>query len=102
MDSCLYWDRKSKRDVKDCALIRTLFFRGLPPQYQALVKASEDGRTMQKLFVFTEEPVKSGDAVLTYHWWLSHDFALGDITDDENVQYIACKVEEVRSTPDVV
>ncbi|TEB36516.1 hypothetical protein FA13DRAFT_1810198 [Coprinellus micaceus] len=75
MDSCLYWDRKSKRDVKDCALIRTLFF---------------------------QEPVKSGDAVLTYHWWLSHDFALGDITDDENVQYIACKVEEVRSTPDVV
>ena len=102
MESCLYWDRKSKRDVKDCALIRTLFFRGLPQQYQDMVRVSEDGHTMQKLFVFTEEPVTSGDGVLTYYWWLSHDFALGDMTDYENVQYIACKVEEVGSALNIM
>lgn len=102
MDSCLYWDMKSKREARDLTLVRTLFFRGLPPQYEDLMKTSSDGESWNKLFVFTEEPVKSADGVLIYHWWLSHDFALGDITDYESVQYVACKAEDVGYSLTVV
>ncbi|KAF5336119.1 hypothetical protein D9611_006295 [Ephemerocybe angulata] len=95
MDACLYWDRKTKRDVRDPNLIRTLFFRGLPEQYEASLPRHVEGEPIQKLFVFTEDPVKSKDGSLTYMWWLSHDFSLGDIVDYENVQYISCKADEV-------
>ncbi|KAJ2925498.1 hypothetical protein H1R20_g11596, partial [Candolleomyces eurysporus] len=94
MESCRYWDHQTRKDKRDENLIRTLFFRGLPAKYEhALPKQSED-RPVQKLFVFTEDPVKAEDGALTYFWWLSHDFSLGDITDYENVQYISCQSED--------
>lgn len=99
MDGCLFWDRRAKRDVRDTNLIRTLFIRGLPQRYTGLLPEPTTHNTgaspLQKLFVFTEDPVKTPeDGSLTYIWWLSHDFALGDIVDYENVQYLSCKAED--------
>jgi hypothetical protein len=94
MESCRYWDHQSRKDMCDESLIRTLFFRGLPAKYEHALPTQSDDRPVQKLFVFTEDPVKSEDGALTYFWWLSHDFSLGDITDYENVQYISCQSEE--------
>ncbi|KAJ2915464.1 hypothetical protein MD484_g4950, partial [Candolleomyces efflorescens] len=94
MESCRYWDHQSRKDMRDESLIRTLFFRGLPAKYEHALPTQSEGRPVQKLFVFTEDPVKAEDGALTYFWWLSHDFSLGDITDYENVQYISCQSEE--------
>lgn len=102
MESCLYWDMKSRKEARDHNLVRTLFFRGLPHQYEDLLKVSMEGQSLLKLFVFTEEPVKTANGVLTYHWWLSHDFALGDITDYESVQYVACKADDVGHSLTIV
>jgi hypothetical protein len=95
MESCWDWDEQGGRVMRGDCPIRTQFFRGLPAKYEHVLPKQSGDRSVQKVFVLTGDPVKAEDGALTYFWWLSHDFSLGDLTDHDNVQYIPCQYEQV-------
>jgi hypothetical protein len=95
MESCWDWDEQGGIVMRGDCPIRTQFFRGLPARYEQVLPKQSGDRLVQKVFVLTGDPVRAEDGALTYFWWLSHDFSLGDLTDHDNVQYIPCQYEQV-------
>ena len=102
MESCIYWDRRLKQDVRDENLIRTLFLRGIPEMYEHRTPVQVEGKPTQKLYLFTEAPVKGADGNQTYLWWLSHEFSPRDPVDYDNVQYVSCSTNSLPPLPRLV